>query len=95
LDDVPSVPRSFNIVDFGNGEQGPTGYPQVPPLPTRWGKVTGGRGADVLAGCDRAPTAEGTLTMVGWDVLQPARVSHKMGRKSFPYLVFHHPSPTA
>jgi hypothetical protein len=36
-----------------------------------------------------------TLTMVGRDFLQPARVSLKMGRKSFLYLVFSCPSPAA
>jgi hypothetical protein len=33
--------------------------------------------------------------MVGRDVLQPAQVSPKMGRKSFLYLVFLRPSPAA
>jgi hypothetical protein len=36
-----------------------------------------------------------TLTMVGWDVLQLARVSPKTGRKSLFYLDFPRPSPTA
>jgi hypothetical protein len=42
LDDVPYVPRSFNIVDLKNGELGLPGYPQAPTLPTGWGQVAGG-----------------------------------------------------
>jgi hypothetical protein len=42
LDDVPSVPRSFDIVDLGNRELGLPGYPRAPPLSASWGQVVGG-----------------------------------------------------
>jgi hypothetical protein len=41
LDDAPSVPRSLDIVDLGNGELGLPGYPRAPPLSTSWGQVVG------------------------------------------------------
>jgi hypothetical protein len=78
LDDVSSVPRSFNIVDQGNRELGLPGYPRAPPLPTSRGKVVGV--TELM--CSQVATVhqllKETLTVVGRDVLQPVRVSPKI-----------------
>jgi hypothetical protein len=44
LDDVTSVPRSFDIVDLGIGEPGLPGYPWAHFFPPAGGKWRGGRG---------------------------------------------------
>jgi hypothetical protein len=41
LDDIPYVPRSFDIVDLGNGELGLLGYLRAPLLLAGWGHVAG------------------------------------------------------
>jgi hypothetical protein len=93
MGDVPCFPRSFNIVDMGNRELGLSGYPRAPLLRTGWGQVA----RDVDMACSWVATMhrllKETLTMVGRDVLQPARVSPKTRRKSVLYLVFSCPSP--
>jgi hypothetical protein len=81
VSDAPSVPGSFDIVDLENGELGLSRYPRVPLLPAGQGQEAGG--AELP--CSQVATVrrllQETLTMVGRDVPQLARVNLKIGRK--------------
>jgi hypothetical protein len=75
MGDIPSVPRSSDVVDLGNKELGLLGFPQAPLLPIDLGQVAGG--AELA--CSQVATVHRllreTLIMVGQDVLQLAQVS--------------------
>jgi hypothetical protein len=76
--DLPSTLGSSDIMALGNEELGLPEFPRMPLLPAGWGQVVGG----VELACSQVATMRillwETLTMVGQDVLQPARVSLKM-----------------
>jgi hypothetical protein len=56
MGDVSSVPKSFDIVDLGNGELGLSGYPRVPLLPTQLAASGRVHGVGMLTSCDHALT---------------------------------------
>jgi hypothetical protein len=66
-----------------HGELGLSGYPRAPPLPAIWRQVVGGAELTCLRVATVGRLLKETLATVGRDVLQPARVSPKMGRRGF------------
>jgi hypothetical protein len=94
LDDVMSIPGSFDIVDLGTGEPGLPGYPRAPLLPTSYGQVVRGCRVDMFMGHGRAPTAEGDADH-GWSGCSTTGPGQSLdGRKKLLYLIFPCPPST-
>jgi hypothetical protein len=81
--DMMHVLGSFDTVDLGAGKLGLLGYPRAPPLLASWGQVVGGAKFTCSQGATMDPLRKNVLATVGWDVLQPARVSPEMKRRGF------------
>jgi hypothetical protein len=84
MDDIPCAHGSFDVLDLGNRELGLLGFPQAPLLPADWDQVMVGMKLACLQVVTICRLLHETLTMVGRDVLQLARVSLKMGKTSLP-----------
>jgi hypothetical protein len=76
LDDVTSVPGSFDIVDLGTGESELPGYPRAPLLPTSFGASGGGAELTRLRDTTVCRLLKEMVTMVGRDIVQLARINY-------------------
>jgi hypothetical protein len=90
LDDIPSIPGSFDIVDLVNRLLGLSGYPER----HFYQPAHRGHGVDMLAGHDRGSTSEGDIVhgWLGCFATNPGQ-SKDGKRMFFLCLIFPHPSP--
>jgi hypothetical protein len=79
--DVLPTPGSLDVMVPGDRELGMPGFPQTLSLSVDWGQVTSGAELACSQVVSTCQSLLETLVTVGQDVLQPAWVSMKVGKK--------------